>query len=301
MTGKITRDILESFRSCKYKGYLKLMGQHGTKSDYEYLLLDMRAEVQVAAIKKILTGKAAEEISRNIVLTTSALNQGAFFVLEATLEDDLVSLVFDGLKKMDGPSKLGDFHYAPILFHEGEKVGKELRLLLAMYGVLLSELQGKTSTTGIIYHGKNCRATELRLTPDLRNAQRLLEEVKGLASAEAPLRLMLNGHCQVCEFRQRCHAQAVQQDNISLLRGMSEKEVKSYARKYILTVTQLAHTFRPRRKGKRAPKKDRRYHALQALSIRDKKIYVFGTPELPDRPYGSTSMSRAFPMRDSFT
>jgi predicted RecB family nuclease len=62
---------------------------------------------------------------------------------------------------------------------------------------------------------------------------------------------------------------------------MGEKEVKGYARKGIFTVTQLAHTFRPRRKGKRAvQRKNKRHHALQALAIRDKRIYIFGTPEL---------------------
>jgi hypothetical protein len=49
-----------------------------------------------------------------------------------------------------------------------------------------------------------------------------------------------------------------------------------------LTVTQLAHMFRPRRKGKRAPPRAGRHsHALQALAVRDKKVYVFGTPQLP--------------------
>jgi hypothetical protein len=74
----------------------------------------------------------------------------------------------------------------------------------------------------------------------------------------------------------------MQEDNISLLRGMKEKEVKAYSRKGILTVTQLAHTFRPRRKGKRAPPRaDRHSHALQALAVRDRKVYVFGIPQLP--------------------
>src|SRR5262249_33687332 len=46
--------------------------------------------------------------------------------------------------------------------------------------------------------------------------------------------------------------------------------------------TQLAHTFRPRRKGKRQVQRTyHHYHALQALAVRDKKIYVFGTPKLP--------------------
>jgi len=77
----------------------------------------------------------------------------------------------------------------------------------------------------------------------------------------------------------------VQEDNISLLRGMSGKEIKGYGRKGIFTLTQLAHTFRPRRKGKRAGQETkRRSFALQALAIRDKRIYVLGTPELPNNP-----------------
>src|SRR5205807_2880755 len=97
--------------------------------------------------------------------------------------------------------------------------------------------------------------------------------------------LILNDHCQVCEFRQRCLEQALKEDNINLLRSLGVKEIKNYARKGILTVTQLAHTFRPRRKPRRAAQSSKkRYHALQALAIRDKRIYVFGIPELPARP-----------------
>ena len=56
-------------------------------------------------------------------------------MLDATLEDDLLSLGFDGLKRVDGPSKLGDFHYVPMLFH-GNKVGTQQRLLLAFTALL---------------------------------------------------------------------------------------------------------------------------------------------------------------------
>ncbi len=107
MATKITRDILESYLNCKYKGYLKLTGQQATKSDYETLLTEMRAGVRLAAIDKIIASHSDEEIPRNIPLTISALKQGASFLLDATLEDDLVSLDFDGLKKVDGPSKHG--------------------------------------------------------------------------------------------------------------------------------------------------------------------------------------------------
>ena len=50
-------------------------------------------------------------------------------------------------------------------------------------------------------------------------------EVKQLQASGEPPRLMLNKHCQVCEFRQRCYTQAEKEDNLSLLRGMSEQEI----------------------------------------------------------------------------
>src|SRR6266404_374173 len=142
MTIKITRDVLESYLNCKYKGHLKLTGQQGTKCDYEVLLTKMRAEVRLAALENILARHAGEEIPRNIPLTIFALKQGASFLLDATLEDDLVSLAFDGLKKVDGPSKLGKFHYIPMLFDAGEKVCTEQKVLLEFYGLLLFRLQG---------------------------------------------------------------------------------------------------------------------------------------------------------------
>jgi hypothetical protein len=55
----------------------------------------MRAEVRLAAIDKIIARHLGEEIPRNVPLTTSALKQGASFILDATLEDESFSLVLE--------------------------------------------------------------------------------------------------------------------------------------------------------------------------------------------------------------
>ena len=285
MASKITKEVLEAYLHCKLKGHLKLAGQRGEKCDCENLLIEQRAEVRRAAIEKILARHAEEEITRNAPLTISALKEGAPYLLDATLEDDQFLLCFDGLKKVDGPSKLGDFHYVPMIFHEGEKVRKEQRLFLEVCGLLLSRLQGQMPAFGIVWHGRECKATKVRLNADLRKTERLLRDLKDMHGTENPPKLMLNDHCQMCEFRQSCHAQAVQEDNISLLRGLGEKEIKRYARKGIFTVTQLSHTFRPRRKRRKTARPPTiRYHALQALSIREKKTYVIGTPSISVKP-----------------
>jgi hypothetical protein len=94
---------------------------------------------------------------------------------------------------------------------------------------------------------------------------------------------LINPHCPSCEFRGQCHAQAVEQNTLSLLR-LKEKELKRYGRKGLFTLTQLAHAFRPRRKGRQSNRRSsRRYHALQALAIRDKRVYVLGAPEVRHR------------------
>jgi predicted RecB family nuclease len=285
MATKITREILEAFLNCKFKAHLKLIGQDGIRSDYEAMMAEIRQEVRQKAINKILARNPESELTRGMIVTVGALRDGPSFVLDAKLEDDQFMLTIDGLKKVDGPSQLGNFHYLPMLFHESRKIGKQQRLLLEIHGLLLSRLQGQMPSSGIIWHGKECSMTRVRLNGDLRNTERLVREVKEMVTAESPPKLVLNDHCQICEFRQRCHDQAVQQDNLSLLRGISEKEIKRFARKGIFSVTQLAHTFRPRRNGKQQVQNTHRHsHALQALAVREKRIYIFGTPELKASP-----------------
>src|SRR5208282_2809232 len=62
---------------------------------------------------------------------------------------------------------------------------------------------------------------------------------------------------------------------------MTEKERKNLHRKGIFTVTQLSYSFRPRRKAKRlAGSHEKYHHSIRALAIRDRKIYIVGSPEL---------------------
>jgi predicted RecB family nuclease len=284
MATKITRDVLESYLDCKYKAHLKVAGHQGSKSDYETLLGELRDAVRIKATDKVLARYQDHEIERGVVLTPAVLRGGAAFVLEAALEDEHASLAIDGLMRVAGPSRLGPFHYIPVLFSESEKVRKAHRLVLDVLAHFLTRLQGRMPGNGIVWHGKECRATKVRLGVDPRKTERLLEEIRQTtALGQAPL-LVLNDHCRVCEFQQRCADQAKGEDNVSLLRGMSEKEVRKQIRKGIFTVTQLSCTFHPRRSSRRAGRSVQpHYHALQALAVREKKVHVLGTPLLPSK------------------
>ena len=282
MASKITHDVLDAQQHCRLKGYFRLCEEEGAKSDFEKLLFDARQELRTKAIGKIRRQYAEGEVEMDIPLSRAVLRKGIPFILYGHFEDDRHAVRFDGLKKAAGASIMGEFHYEPVMFGDARRVRKSERYLLATLGVLLSRIQGTTPGSGIVYLGRDCAMTTIRLGASTRAADDLIRDAERMQRSETPPKLRLNDHCPICEFRERCHAQAVKEDNLSLLRGLGEKTIKRYGRKGILTLTQLAHTFRPRRRGKRADQPHKmRDHALHALAIRDKTIYVLGKPVVP--------------------
>src|SRR5262249_54350483 len=158
---------------------------------------------------------------RGTTVTAATLKKGAPLLADANLEDESLSLRFDGLKRVDGPSRLGEHYYLPVLHHHGDKVGQRQKLLLAVLGLVLGRVQGLRPSFGLVARGPEGRLGKVRLDARFyRQAEQVLDEVKQLQQRGEPPRLTLNGHCAVCEFRQRCRSQAEQTDDISLLGGV---------------------------------------------------------------------------------
>jgi predicted RecB family nuclease len=283
---KITHEILESYLNCKTKGHLKLAGESGTKSDYEAMTTAASQDSREAALAKLVVRFGDGDACRGVRVTSAMLKQGAPLLADAELEDNVMSIRFDALKRADGASMLGDHHYLPVLHNPGDKVDRPQRLLLAVLGLSLASVQGLRPNVGLMASGREAKLRKVRLDAKLyQQAEQVLNDVMRLQENSDPPPLMLNRHCQICEYCQRCRAEAVEKDDLSLLGDVGEKELRRYNRKGIFTVTQLSCTFRARRKGKRVKRPGTtRYAALHALAIREKKVHVYGTPDLPRKP-----------------
>jgi len=130
-----------------------LAGQQGIVSDYELLLTNSRRAVRRRAIDKIIALHPKEEVEQDVVLTPAVLKKGAAFLVNAILETEDISLVFDGLMRVPGTSKVGDFHYIPMRFSECRQVSKKQRAMLDVYGSLVSPLQSRPPASGRIWQG----------------------------------------------------------------------------------------------------------------------------------------------------
>lgn len=276
MLSKLTNEVLEARLKCRYKAHLKMAGEQGSPHDYELLLIESRGQVRAAARAKLLARHAGQDVPTGVPLTADLLGKGLPLLLDTVYEDDDLCVRFDALLR-DGDSR----QYIPVIFSESEKTTADMRLLLGLYGAILAGVQGKEPASGILFHGLVCQERKVKLVGAHHQARRLLREVKEARTGPPP-RLLLNGHCHVCEFHQRCQTNAAAKDDLSLLRGIGEKEVEQYGKRGIFTVTQLSFTFRPpRRTKKQEERKVVHSPALQALSIRERKVHVLGSPSLP--------------------
>ena len=202
MATKITRDIIESYLNCKYKGHLKLAGGSGTPSAYEAMTAAISRASREEAVARLAVRFGVGDGCRGIAVTAATLKQEKPLLADATIEDETVSLRFDALKRADGASKLGGHHYVPVLHHHGDKVGRRQKLLLAVLGFALDRVQGLQPAVGLVARGPEGRLSTVRLDAKLyRQAEQILDDMKQLQAGGEPPRLTLNAHCQVCEFR----------------------------------------------------------------------------------------------------
>jgi predicted RecB family nuclease len=169
----------------------------------------------------------------------------------------------------------------PIRFIFTNKIDKDDKLLLAFDALTLSKSLGREISVCKIIHGDNHTISKVKVSALLSEVRRRIDKMAVLLNSSAPPELILNRHCTECEFQTRCHNEAIQQDDLSLLSGMTAKERKRLNSRGTFTVKQFSFAFLPRRRPKKMRDKQERYHhSLKALAIREKKLHIVGRPEL---------------------
>ena len=116
VTGPLTTQVLDGYLHCRYLGLLRISGQRGEISEYAASLSIRRASVRAAALERIVRQYGDHVLASGILLTPDVLRGGAPFLVDADLQRDDISVRFDGLQRVPGPSVLGSFHYVPVLF-----------------------------------------------------------------------------------------------------------------------------------------------------------------------------------------
>jgi len=275
----ITDRLLEDHLRCSSKSHLRLQGHSGHVTDYTALcsLLDARHRTSASQwlSAQSTTGGVRHFGGSHLDMTT-----GDAIILDAVGVAEGLEANFHALQRTPSESHLGLYHYQPIRFCRQQQPSSAVHLLLAFDAFVLGHLQGVCPDVGILFCGPTFRRIRVRLRTHLDSLATFLTRLRAQIASEHEPPLVLNRHCDICEFKQLCGAKAAEEDNLTLLRGMTSKQMAHHNSKGIFSVRQLSYTFRLRRPAKRQKQQFHHDFALQALALREKKVHVLGDPTL---------------------
>ena len=269
--------MLEAFLACPVKCYLLSEGELPTGTEYSAWAAAREESYRREGIRKL----TSEDTSPDIASSEPSLwkYESWRFALGETVrargweaEIALVQRIAQG----DLPSR-----FVPIRFVAKNRLTASDKTVAAFEALSLAKALGTKTGAAKIVHGEKLVTFSVNAAALSRAVQRKVSQVASLLSTATPPDTVLNRHCPECGFHDRCRNTAVGKDDLSLLSNLTDKERVRYRGKGIFTVSQLAYTFRPRRRSKRlAARPERYHHALKALAIREQKIHVVGTPKL---------------------
>jgi predicted RecB family nuclease len=277
----ITAEIFEAFLKCPTKCYLRSVGEASTGNPCADWLRTQKESCRSEGIKRLAEGAKTGECvigssGTNNIKTAKWRVATEYVVRAQNLESSL-----HAVERVPSEGRGQHAQFIPIRFTFANKLYRDDKLLVAFDAPVLSERLGHAVGRGKIIHGKD-RVASVKTSALANEVQKvIIGKIATLLASSSPPDLILNRHCAECEFRDRCRQKAIEQDDLSLLSNMTEKERRKLNSKGIFTVKQLSYTFRPRRRPKQlAGKREKYHHSLKALAIRDRKIHIVGSPQL---------------------
>jgi predicted RecB family nuclease len=236
MDTPISRDLFFDFLQCKYKAYRKLEGESGPQSDYDRLQVRLANDYRSRAEEHLLQFYCTAETSQSPDSLAAAMKHGYALITNVIASVGNMSMHFDALLRTTKRTSSLVSAYTPVLFLYTEKISKPDKLLLAYSGLILGRLQGRDVTFGRTVRGEQFALSKMRLTKLFPTVDQVVQELTDVGSGNTVPSLRLNEHCSLCEFKEQCHATAVERDDLSLLRGLSDKEVSKINKRGIFTV-----------------------------------------------------------------
>ena len=279
----ITSDIVVAYSQCPRKAYhLMFSPDQGEPHEYVKILEQERRENQERYIDRL-----KQKHTDIQPYDAQNLRKGSEILVNARLQADGFEAECDVLTRVEGKSALGKYSYEPTICVGTHTISKEQKLEVAFVVHVLEHLQNKPPTAGRII-GMNGSSHTVKLENGSKDLLPILEPLKEWIEADSPEPppIVLNKHCSLCPFQQPCQAQAEREDNLSLLNGVTPRIMRQYERKGIFTVRQLSYLFKPRKRKKRSRNPPPVTHKveLQALAIRENKIYLQELPEIARQP-----------------
>ena len=277
----ITDDLVETFLKCPTKCFLRSRGEAGTGNAYAAWVRTKNDVFRIEGTKRLVAEVTPDKCAIGTQAMGSLKPAAWHLGIDLAVQSQELQCFCHAVEQIPSAGRGRAAEFVPIRFLFRNKLSRDDKVLLAFDARVLSEVLSRAVGLGKIVHGENYVTLKVKTSALASDVRKVTDKIGTLLASPSPPDLVLNRHCAECEFQNRCRQKGIEKDDLSLLSGMAEKERTDFNAKGIFTVTQLSHTFRPRRRpqGLR-DKRERYHHSLKALAIREKKIHIVGSPEV---------------------
>ncbi len=218
----INDHLLRSWIRCRRKAWLEIYGNKQKKFWTAHSTLQLNHQIDCfhhLSQKSYGIGIQACEEGKNIAY--------GIRLKYPLIKNRIIKGNLPILKKTTGKSIWGNFSYQPVLARQGKKVTREHRLILAMTGLLLNNLQKYQVKTGLILHKENkiIKVEKIRLTETINTEliDSLLNLEKDLESTNPPPITSNRKKCTICSWRKDCNDVALKEGCLSEVSGIGPK------------------------------------------------------------------------------
>jgi predicted RecB family nuclease len=277
----ITDEVIENFVICKYKSYLKLKGTTGEISDYESMITNNLTQYKIAYLKNIKEIYQTENLTFDYPFDPKEKLKNNSIIINPKFQSEKYKITFDALELLLNKKDANKTEIVPVLIFPHDTISKYEKLIGTMKVlIIMKDAEVEIEKIKLVY-GAELKSLKYSIRGFVNEALRLLKELSSEHVLEEPM-LYKKNHCKICEFRNICHKKLVENDSLGLLSRMDDAEITRQNKRGIFTVNQLSYTFKPRKRSKRFLSKHAPYSfSLQALAIREQKVYVFETIKIP--------------------
>jgi predicted RecB family nuclease len=256
--------LFHTFLKCPTKCWLRVTSEFATGNSYSEWVKEQHYTYRTTEIARLVAASPKNEIAHSPDLKdvkTAKWRLAINLAADAEMDSNVLESELHAVQLVPAKGRGHSAHLIPIRFIFTNKLDKDDKLLLAFDAFTLSQSLGREISFGKIIHGDNRATLKVKISTLVGEVRKRINEIAVLLASTTPPELILNRHCTKCEFQTRCHNEATQQDDLSLLSSMTGKERKRLNSKGTFTVKQLSFAFLPRRRPKKLRDKQEKYHS----------------------------------------
>lgn len=254
---RITATEFAAYLKCPTKGHLVGGREPAPRTLFTETEAHISSMYKAALVQHTSIGASAEELLHWDQLPREQDNKAISHHIDCDTVTYDLELPPHRPKALTSQKSSTSASYVPVLLSPWEKLSPSDSLLVCFGALALSQATGILPDAGLLIYGAGPRRRNVKIGDHLTQTRQTIEAIRTLRRGREPPPLILNRHCAICDFQQRCRDLAIERDELSLLSAMTVKERTKYAAKGVVTITQLSYGYRPRRRKRTRPDAER--------------------------------------------